>query len=73
MWVEADATYDFADSLISFMVFLTQNPAGGSMIVGAGLVPLLVQILQNREPNRLQVRALGCIRIFFFSDFWPDF
>ena len=27
------------------------------MIVGAGLLPLLVQLLQNREPGRLQVRG----------------
>lgn len=51
----ADVTNDFAESLIVFLVFLLSSPAGGSMIVGAGLVPLLIQLLQNRVVSRLQV------------------
>jgi E3 ubiquitin-protein ligase HUWE1 len=46
---------EFADALLAFIVYLTSNPAGGTMIVGAGLVPLLVQLLNNHLPSRLHV------------------
>ena len=59
----ADVTSDFAESLIVFLVFLLSNPAGGSMIVGAGLVPLLIQLLQNRVPSRLQVEISRCVSL----------
>jgi E3 ubiquitin-protein ligase HUWE1 len=51
----ASTTTDFAESLFSFVTFLASSPAGGSMIVGAGIVPILVQFLHNRLPSRLQV------------------
>jgi hypothetical protein len=46
---------DFADALISFIIYLVSNPVGGTMIVAAGLVPLLIQLLENRIPSRLHV------------------
>lgn len=51
----ANITTDFAESLFSFVTFLASSPAGGGMIVGAGIVPILVQFLHNRSPSRLQV------------------
>lgn len=55
----ANIPSDFAESLFSFVAYLASSPAGGSMIVGAGIVPLLVQLIQIRLPNRLQVREAG--------------
>ena len=57
----ASITTDFAESLFSFVTFLESSHAGGSMIVGAGIVPLLVQFLQNQLPSRsrLQVSMLN--------------
>lgn len=48
----------FLDALLSFVTFLaSQNSGGGSMLVSAGLVPLLIQLIENRLPNRLTVVA----------------
>jgi E3 ubiquitin-protein ligase HUWE1 len=45
----------FLDALLAFVTYLAQNAAGGSMIVSAGLVPLLIQLIENRLPSRLAV------------------
>lgn len=36
-------------------MLLTATPGGGTMIVGAGLIPLVVQILDIKLPSRLSV------------------
>lgn len=36
-------------------MLLTASPGGGGMIVGAGLIPLIIQILDNKLPSRLSV------------------
>jgi E3 ubiquitin-protein ligase HUWE1 len=51
----ANITAEFAEALFSFVTFLAASPTGGSMIVGAGIVPLLVQLLTIRVPSRLQI------------------
>ena len=43
----------FVEGLFSFITFLATHSSGGSMIVGAGLVPVLIQAIENRLPNRL--------------------
>jgi E3 ubiquitin-protein ligase HUWE1 len=43
----------FLDALLAFVTFLAQSAAGGSMVVSAGLVPLLVQLIEVRRPERL--------------------
>lgn len=45
----------FVESLLSFVTYLAQHTNGGNMLVGAGLVPLLVQIMENRLAQRLQI------------------
>ncbi|KIK67399.1 hypothetical protein GYMLUDRAFT_37513 [Collybiopsis luxurians FD-317 M1] len=47
--------HTFVEALLSFVTFIASHASGGNMIVGAGLIPLLIQILENRLPNRLQV------------------
>lgn len=45
----------FVESLLAFMTFIATHSSGGNMVVGAGLVPLLIQVIENRHPNRLYV------------------
>ncbi|TDL26261.1 hypothetical protein BD410DRAFT_895667 [Rickenella mellea] len=45
----------FVDALLSFVIYIASHAAGGNMVVGAGLVPLLIQIIENKLPERLQV------------------
>ncbi|KAF8070121.1 hypothetical protein FPV67DRAFT_1579109 [Lyophyllum atratum] len=45
----------FIDALLSFVSFIATHSAGGNMIVGAGLIPLLIQAIDNKLPNRLPV------------------
>lgn len=47
--------HNFVEALLSFVTFIASHASGGNMIVGAGLIPLLIQILENRLPTRLQV------------------
>lgn len=53
----ADSTLPhlFADALLSFVIYIASHAAGGNMVVGAGLVPLLIQIIENKLPQRLAV------------------
>ncbi|OBZ67028.1 E3 ubiquitin-protein ligase ptr1 [Grifola frondosa] len=45
----------FVEALLSFMTFVATHATGGNMVVGAGLVPVLIQVIENRLPNRLYV------------------
>lgn len=47
--------HSFVEALLSFVTYIASHSAGGNMVVGAGLVPLLVQIIGNRIPERLAV------------------
>ena len=52
---ESKLPNSFIDALLGFVTFLAQHAGGGNMIVGAGLVPLLVQIIENKLAQRLQM------------------
>lgn len=43
----------FVEAIISFVTYIAAHAAGGNMVVSAGLIPLLVQVIENRLPNRL--------------------
>lgn len=45
----------FVESLLTFVTFIASHASGGNMVVGAGLIPLLIQLLENRLPHRLHV------------------
>jgi E3 ubiquitin-protein ligase HUWE1 len=47
--------HSFVEALLSFVTYIASHSAGGNMVVGAGLVPLLVQIIGNKIPERLAV------------------
>ncbi|KAH7909328.1 hypothetical protein BJ138DRAFT_1181114 [Hygrophoropsis aurantiaca] len=52
---ESKLPHSFVDALLSFVSYLASHTAGGNMVVGGGLVPLLVQIIENRLAQRLQM------------------
>ena len=43
----------FVEALLSFITYIASHASGGNMIVGAGLIPLLIQAVENRSPLRL--------------------
>ncbi|KAF8658329.1 hypothetical protein AX16_002096 [Volvariella volvacea WC 439] len=45
----------FVEALLQFVTFIASHPSGGNMIVGAGLIPLLIQVIENKLPGRLQL------------------
>ncbi|KAF9820248.1 hypothetical protein IEO21_01462 [Rhodonia placenta] len=45
----------FVEALLSFVTFIATHASGGNMVVGAGLLPLLIQVTENRLSNRLYV------------------
>jgi E3 ubiquitin-protein ligase HUWE1 len=47
--------HSFIEALLSFVTFIASHSSGGNMVVGAGLVPLLIQAIDNRLPQRLPV------------------
>ncbi|EAU91398.2 Huwe1 protein [Coprinopsis cinerea okayama7 len=51
----ADSTIpqSFVDALLGFLTYIVSHQSGSSMVVGAGLVPLLIQLIENRSPTRL--------------------
>ncbi|KAH9963908.1 hypothetical protein BC827DRAFT_99895 [Russula dissimulans] len=52
---ESTLPHSFVEALLSFVIFLASHAAGGNMVVGAGLIPLLIQIIENRLSHRLPV------------------
>jgi E3 ubiquitin-protein ligase HUWE1 len=45
----------FINTLMSFVTFISTHGSGGNMVVAAGLIPLLIQMIDNKLPNRLPV------------------
>lgn len=52
---ESDLPNSFVDALFSFVILLASQPTGGNMVVGAGLVPLLIQVIGINQPHRLPI------------------
>ena len=46
---------EFVESILSLISLLTSTPGGGAAIMGAGLIPLLVQLLDVKFAGRLTV------------------
>ncbi|KAF8320698.1 hypothetical protein DL93DRAFT_2163683 [Clavulina sp. PMI_390] len=46
---------DLPDALFGFANFIASTPQGGPSLVGAGIVPLLIQLLQIQHPSRIQI------------------
>ncbi|KAG6866357.1 hypothetical protein C0991_005278 [Blastosporella zonata] len=45
----------FIDALLNFVAYISSHSSGGNMVVGAGLIPVLIQAIDNRIPSRLPV------------------
>jgi E3 ubiquitin-protein ligase HUWE1 len=45
----------FVEALLQFVTLICTHTSGVNMIVGAGLIPLLVQLVEIRLPNRLTI------------------
>ena len=43
----------FVEAVLAFLTYIASHASGGNMVVGAGLIPLLIQIMENRIPRRL--------------------
>ena len=52
---ESTLPHIFVDALLTFVIYLASHTSGGSMVVSAGLVPLLIQIIGITLPQRLAV------------------
>lgn len=50
---ESGIPQPFVEGLLSFVTFIATHASGGNMVVSAGLIPLLIQIIEVRLPNRL--------------------
>jgi E3 ubiquitin-protein ligase HUWE1 len=50
---DSSLPHSFAEALLSFVTFIASHASGGNMVVGAGLIPLLIQVIENRLPHRL--------------------
>lgn len=50
---ESNIPQAFVEALLSFVTYIAAHAAGGNMVVSAGLIPLLVQVIENRLPSRL--------------------
>lgn len=47
--------HSFVEALLSFITYLASSASGGNMVVSAGLIPLLVLIVDNKNKDRLPV------------------
>jgi E3 ubiquitin-protein ligase HUWE1 len=56
---EPDSTIpqSFIEAMLSFVTLITSQASGGTMVVGAGLIPLLIQMIDIKLPKRLLVIA----------------
>ncbi|KAK1218494.1 E3 ubiquitin-protein ligase tom1 [Marasmius sp. AFHP31] len=52
---QSSTPHSLVEALLSFVTFIASHASGGNMVVGAGIIPLLIQIIENRLPNRLPV------------------
>ncbi|KAF6760270.1 hypothetical protein DFP72DRAFT_1097039 [Ephemerocybe angulata] len=50
---ESTTPQSFIEALLAFMTFIVSHASGVNMVVGAGLIPLLIQLVENKTPNRL--------------------
>ena len=51
---ESRLPHTFIEALLSFVTFIASHASGGNMVIGAGLIPLLIQMIDNKSPLRLQ-------------------
>jgi E3 ubiquitin-protein ligase HUWE1 len=50
-----DIPQSFIEALLSFISFLATHTAGGNMLIGAGIIPLLIEVTKNQLPRCLAI------------------
>lgn len=50
---ESNIPQPFVEGLLSFVTYIATHASGGNMVVSAGLIPLLIQVIEVRLPSRL--------------------
>lgn len=50
---DSDLPHAFIEALLSFVTFIASHASGGNMVVGAGLIPLLIQVIENKSSTRM--------------------
>lgn len=66
---DAEISYDVVDAVLAFLSFINSQPQYGNLLVGAGLLPILLQMLDTKGPRRNQIipRTAGLIDSAVFS------
>lgn len=47
---------EFVDALFGFVSYIASTQSGGNMIISAGILPVLIQLMTNKRADRLKVR-----------------
>ncbi|KAF9934938.1 hypothetical protein BGZ67_003626 [Mortierella alpina] len=50
----APYSQDFLDAMFAFIAYVISSQSGGSMVISAGLVPVLLQLLTNKHASQLK-------------------
>jgi E3 ubiquitin-protein ligase HUWE1 len=60
---EQGAPHELVDSVLSFVAFLAASSGYGNMLVGAGIIPLIIDLIKVEHPARggYVARAMGLI------------
>lgn len=65
----AEISYDVVDAVLAFLGYINSQPQYGNLLVGAGLLPILLQMLDTKGPRKNQIipRTAGLIDSAVFS------
>lgn len=65
----AEISYEVVDAVLAFVSFINTQPQYGNLLVGAGLLPILLQMLDTKGERRNQIipRTAGLIDSAVFS------
>ncbi|KAF9997246.1 hypothetical protein BGZ79_009053 [Entomortierella chlamydospora] len=47
-------TQEYLDAMFAFISFIISSQTGGNMVISAGIVPVLLQLLANKHPTQLK-------------------
>lgn len=50
--------YELVDAVLSFIAFIATSPAHGNMLLGAGILPVLLNVMRTSSPRRDSVSHL---------------
>lgn len=53
--LHSDVPQSFVETLLAFISYISSHASGGNLVVGAGLIPLLAQLIDNKEPSRVPI------------------